>query len=80
MIKGKLITKYWIEAFVGLTILTVCLRAFSLPLYLITGKGILQQLLQLLVLGFAIIFSGLITYKGVRYIHKWLEILFDKNG
>ena len=80
MINGKLIAKYWIEAFVGLTILTVCLRAFSLPLYLISGKGILQQMLQILVIGFAIIFSGLITYKSVRYIHKYLEINFDKNG
>ena len=77
---NKLIAKYWIEAFVGLTILTVCLRTFSLPLYLITGKGILQQLLQLPVLGFTIVFSGLITYKCVRYIHKYLEINFDKNG
>ena len=80
MINGKLAAKYGIEAFVGLTILTVSLRVFSLPLYLITGKGILQQGLALLVIGFAIFFSGLITYKTVRYIHKYLEINFDRNG
>jgi len=80
MINGKLAAKYGIEAFVGLTILTVSLRVFSLPLYLITGKGILQQGLALLVICFAILFSGLLTYKTVRYIHKYLEINLDKNG
>jgi len=80
MINGKLAAKYGIEVFVGLTILTVSLRVFSLPLYFIPGKGILQQGLALLVICFAILFSGLLTYKTVRYIHKYLEINLDKNG
>jgi len=66
-----IIGKYLIEAFVGLVILVVCLRVFSLPLYVIRGTGILQQGLQLFVIGFSVFFSCLLTYKTVRYIHKY---------
>ena len=78
MIKGKSIAKYLIEAFIGLTILTVSLRVFSIPIFLISGSEPLHNILQMGVLVFAVFFAALVTYKVVRYIHKFLEI--DTNS
>jgi hypothetical protein len=79
MKKKNLFTKYLIEAFVGLTIFVVCLRAFSIPIYFIKNNGsTTNQSIQILIFLIDLIFSALVTYKAIRYIHRNLN--FNDNG
>jgi len=61
------IGKILLEAFVGLIIFIVCLRILLTPVFFL--KGALPQLLVLIV---SILFSSFMTYKAVRYIHRYL--------
>lgn len=63
----KIIGKYLLEAFVGLIIFVVCLRVFLIPIFFFKGS-----LPQLIVVTFSVLFSVLVTYKAVRYIHRYL--------
>ncbi len=63
----KLIGKFLLEAFVGLIIFIVCLRVSLIPVFFLKGA-----LLQLLAMVVSVIFSAFVTYKAVRYVHRYL--------
>jgi hypothetical protein len=75
MKKGKLIVKYLVEAFIGLTIVVICLRMLSILILLIKNNSTVQILL----FGLSFFLSVFVTCKVLRYIHKYLEIDFGKN-
>jgi hypothetical protein len=76
MKKGKLIVKFLVEAFVGLTMVVICLRMLSILILMIKDNSTMRILL----LGLSFFLSVFVTCKILRYIHKYLEIDFGKNG
>jgi hypothetical protein len=63
----SLIGKYLLEAFVGSVIFIICLRVSLIPVFFLKGA-----LLQLLTMVVSVIFSAFVTYKAVRYVHRYL--------
>ncbi len=66
------------EAFVGIIILVVSLDVLSLPLRIIKGKSAAEQIVAILIIEVAVVFSIAATYKAVKYVHKNLKL--DDNG